>query len=200
MCVCCFGLFCLFTMRPLCTQEWKELRWQYDTNPFPTIQFPSNSNSLSLYSPRESTASVCFFIVSTFIFVVCSRASIFVFVMHRRHWLSRVNAFRTTYDVIAIAAVAVVTIFFPLFAKPKTFLAYITSWRISRSVSCLFRCFACLFVCENTQKKTATMIVSITKSSLFLVPSRWKFSIFFMLFCAVFLLPFHLTASLFDEA
>lgn len=73
--------------------------------------------------------------------------------MHRRHWLSRVNAFRTTYDVIAIAAVAVVTIFFPLFAKPKTFLAYITSWRISRSVSCLFRCFACLFVCENTQKK-----------------------------------------------
>lgn len=49
MCVCCFGLFCLFTMRPLCTQEWKELRWQYDSNPFPTFQFPSNSNSLSTH-------------------------------------------------------------------------------------------------------------------------------------------------------
>lgn len=60
MCVCCFGLFCLFTMRPLCTQEWKELRWQYDSNPFPTFQFPSNSNSLSLLTSWKHSVSVLF--------------------------------------------------------------------------------------------------------------------------------------------
>lgn len=60
MCVCCFGLFCLFTMRPLCTQEWKEPRWQYDSNPFPTFQFPSNSNSLSLLTSWKHSVSVFF--------------------------------------------------------------------------------------------------------------------------------------------
>lgn len=151
MCVCCFGLFCLFTMRPLCTQEWKELRWQYDSNPFPTFQFPSNSNSLSTHLVKAQRQ--CVFSSSQHLFLLFVHVFQFSFLwcidaIGYREWMHSVRPM-----MWLLLLLLLLLPFFPVVCQTENFSCIYYELK-DQSFRFLFIPLLCLFVCmwEHTKK------------------------------------------------